>query len=50
MTGICAGRHLIENFLARLTQYRASATRYDKTTTAFLGASQLADTIAWLLG
>jgi transposase len=29
-------RHLIENFFAKLKQYRAIATRYDKTSTAFL--------------
>ncbi|WP_311767871.1 transposase [Conchiformibius steedae] len=28
-------RHLIENFFARLKQYRALATRYDKTAAAF---------------
>ena len=32
-------RHLIENFFARLKQYRAIATRYDKTARNFLGAS-----------
>ncbi|MGI4775805.1 MAG: transposase [Janthinobacterium lividum] len=31
-------RHLIENFFAKLKQYRAIATRYDKTATNFLGA------------
>ena len=31
-------RHLIENFLAKLRQYRAIATRYDKTACNFLGA------------
>ena len=31
-------RHLIENFLARLKQYRGIATRYDKRATNFLGA------------
>ena len=35
-------RHLIENFFARLKQYRAIATRYDKTTRNFLGALYLA--------
>ena len=29
-------RHLIENFFARLKQYRCIATRYDKTAQAFL--------------
>ncbi|MGI4775977.1 MAG: hypothetical protein ACRYE9_03515 [Janthinobacterium lividum] len=31
-------RHLIENFFAKLKQYRAIATRYDKTATNFLSA------------
>ncbi len=35
-------RHLIENFFARLKQYRAIATRYDKTARNFLGAIHLA--------
>ena len=35
-------RHLIENFFARLKQYRAIATRYDKTARNFLGALHLA--------
>jgi transposase len=41
-------RHLIENFFARLKQYRAIATRYDKTSTCFLGAIHLAAAVAWL--
>ena len=35
-------RHLIENFFAKLKQYRAIATRYDKLTESFLGAIYLA--------
>jgi transposase len=31
-------RHLIENFFAKLKQYRAIATRYDKTDQNFLAA------------
>jgi transposase len=31
-------RHLIENFFAKLKQYRAIATRYDKRAVNFLGA------------
>lgn len=31
-------RHLIENFLAKLRQYRAIATRYDKTACDLLDA------------
>lgn len=35
-------RHLIENFFCRLKQYRAIATRYDKTKRNFLAAIHLA--------
>ena len=41
-------RHLIENFFARLKQYRAIATRYDKRATNFLGAIYLAASVIWL--
>lgn len=41
-------RHLIENFFAKLKQYRAIATRYDKTARNFLGAIYLAACIIWL--
>jgi transposase len=41
-------RHLIENFFAKLKQYRAIATRYDKTARNFLGAIYLAATVIWL--
>lgn len=41
-------RHLIENFFAKLKQYRAIATRYDKTADAFLGAIYLASAVIWL--
>lgn len=41
-------RHLIENFFARLKQYRAIATRYDKTAAAFLGTVHLVGAITWL--
>lgn len=41
-------RHLIENFYASLKQFRAIATRYDKTARNFLAAIQLAATIVWL--
>lgn len=36
------GRHLIENFFAKLKQFRAVATRYDKTARNFLAAVYLA--------
>jgi len=41
-------RHLIENFFARLKQYRAIATRYDKRGRNFLGAIYLAAAVVWL--
>ena len=41
-------RHLIENFFARLKQYRAIATRYDKTARNFLAAIYLAASVIWL--
>ena len=41
-------RHLIENFFCKLKQYRAIATRYDKTARNFLAAIHLAGAIIWL--
>lgn len=41
-------RHKIENFFARLKQYRAIATRYDKTARNFLGGIFLAASILWV--
>jgi transposase len=41
-------RHLIENFFAKLKQYRAIATRYDKRAVHFLAAIHLAAAIIWL--
>jgi len=41
-------RHLIENFFAKLKQFRALATRYDKTARNFLGAIHLAAVTVWL--
>lgn len=41
-------RHLIENFFCKLKQYRAIATRYDKTARNFLAAIHLAAAITWL--
>jgi hypothetical protein len=35
-------RHLIENFFAKLKQFRALATRYDKTARNFLAAVHIA--------
>jgi transposase len=41
-------RHLIENFFRRLKQFRAIATRYDKTAKNFLAAVYLASATIWL--
>lgn len=41
-------RHLIENFFCKLKQYRAIATRYDKTARNFLAAVYLASSVIWL--
>jgi transposase len=41
-------RHLIENFFVKLKQFRAIATRYDKTARNFLAAIHLAAAIVWL--
>lgn len=41
-------RHLIENFFAKLKQYRGIATRYDKLAVNFLGAIYLAAAVIWL--
>lgn len=41
-------RHLIENFFCKLKQYRALATRYDKTACTFLAAVYLASAVVWL--
>jgi transposase len=35
-------RHLIENFFAKLKQFRGIATRYDKCSSNFLGGIYLA--------
>src|SRR5271168_3213346 len=41
-------RHLIENCFCKLKQFRAIATRYDKTAQNFLAAIHLAAAIIWL--
>ncbi len=41
-------RHPIENFFAKLKQFRAIATRYDKRATNFLAAVYLAASVIWL--
>jgi transposase len=42
-------RHLIENFFAKLKQFRAIATRYDKSARNFLAAVHLASAYIWLV-
>src|SRR4051794_18517032 len=41
-------RYLIENFFAKLKQYRAIVTRYDKRARNFLAAIHLASAVIWL--
>jgi transposase len=43
-----AARHLIENFFAKIKQFRAIATRYEKTARNFLAAVQLVACVVWL--
>jgi transposase len=43
-----AARHLIENFFCKLKQFRAIATRYDKTARNFLAAIYLVAAEIWL--
>jgi len=45
---IYKSRHLIENFFCKLKQFRAIATRYDKTARNFLAAIYLASATIWL--
>ena len=47
-TDLYKARHLIENFFAKLKQYRAIATRYDKRAVSFLGATYLAAAVILL--
>ena len=41
-------RHLIENFFAKLKQYRGIATHYDKRACAFLGGVHWVAVVIWL--
>jgi transposase len=43
-----AARHLVENFFCKLKQFRAIATRYDKTARNFLAAVYLAAAVITL--
>ncbi|MFZ3352884.1 MAG: IS5 family transposase [Xanthobacteraceae bacterium] len=45
---IYKARHLMENFYCKLKQYRAIATRYDKTARNFLASIHLAAAVIWL--
>ncbi len=45
---IYANRRLVENLWARLKEWRAVATRYEKTAHSFLGALCMAATMDWL--
>jgi transposase len=43
-----AARHLIENSFAKIKQFRAIVTRYEKTARNFLAAVQLVASVVWL--
>jgi transposase len=45
---VYANRHLVENLWARLKEWRAIATRYEKTARSFLGVLCRAATTDWL--
>ncbi len=45
---IYKARHLVENFFEKIKQYRAIATRYDKTARNFLAAVYLVAAVLWL--
>jgi transposase len=47
-TDLYQARHRIENFFCQLKQFRAIATRYDKTARNFLAAVYLAAATIWL--
>ena len=47
-TEIYKERHLIGNFFAELEQFRAIATRYEKTKRNFLAAIHLVAAVIWL--
>ena len=40
-------RHLIENLFAKLKEFRAVATRYDKTATSYAAGIAIAATLDW---
>ena len=41
-------RHLVENFFAKIKQFRAIATRYEKTARNFLAAVHFVASLVWL--
>ena len=41
-------RHLVENFFAKIKQFRAIATCYEKTARNLLAAVQLVASVVWL--
>ena len=41
-------RHKVENLWARLKEWRAVATRYEKTAASYLGNLHLAASLSWL--
>jgi transposase len=43
-----AARHLIDNFFCWVKQFRAIATRYDKTARNFQAAFQMVAALCWL--
>jgi transposase len=45
---IYANRNLVERLWARLKEWRAVATRYEKTASSFMGVLCLAATLDWL--
>ena len=46
--GLYEARHLIENFFCWAKQFRAIATRYDKTARNFLAAVHMVGVLSWL--
>ncbi len=45
---ICVNRNRVERLRARLKEWRAVATRYQKTARSFAGVLHLAATMDWL--
>ena len=45
---IYANRRLVENLWARLKEWRAIATRYEKTASSFMGILSLAAALDWI--